>query len=223
MNINKKFKDINLLSESDLQRMYKIMGDVQKILDYYNIKWWCIGGTLLGCIRHNAIIPWDDDIDISIHINNKQKLDSLKDEFKKNGYVLHETHPAFKIYPIDGVTCGDTPYKWPYIDIFTVVEKNNKLMFTSVVKSLHPPYLTLDDTEEYFCEYLFPHEIEKLLMYKFGPLKVPIPHIYDRTLKNTYGINYLINCSTPIFSAKTESKQKKIINFTIDEFNKFNS
>ena len=41
-----------------------ILNEFIKIADKHGLAWFIDGGSLLGTIRHNGIIPWDDDIDI---------------------------------------------------------------------------------------------------------------------------------------------------------------
>ena len=59
----------------------EILKDVIKVCEKHNLTYYLYGGTLLGCIRHNGFIPWDDDIDIALKWNDYKKL------LKKNTLV----------------------------------------------------------------------------------------------------------------------------------------
>lgn len=54
----------------DLKKIWEVEIDIleklKSICKKYNLKYCAGSGTLLGAVRHNGFIPWDDDIDVSL-------------------------------------------------------------------------------------------------------------------------------------------------------------
>lgn len=119
------------LIESDelKQIQLDILDDVAKFCDNNNLSYFLTYGTLLGAIRHNGFIPWDDDIDIAMprpdyerficNYHSKNDLYKVISHSNNTDYGL----PHAKVYH-SGTTLNEIMYKQVpygvYIDVFPI-------------------------------------------------------------------------------------------------------
>ena len=87
--------------EYDIRELQKIQLEiaieVKRICEKYDIKYFLIGGTLLGAVRHKGFIPWDDDFDIGMPREDYDAFISLcGSELNESFYLQsYETDPVF--------------------------------------------------------------------------------------------------------------------------------
>lgn len=67
--------DANEISIKSIQKeLLEMLEWLVDVCRNNNITYYLAGGTLLGAVRHNGFIPWDDDIDVMLPREQYQKL-----------------------------------------------------------------------------------------------------------------------------------------------------
>ena len=64
--LRKRFNPEGSLLRRQQMRMLEILVEIDKICKKHDIRYWLSSGTLIGAMRHNGFIPWDDDLDIEM-------------------------------------------------------------------------------------------------------------------------------------------------------------
>ena len=59
------------------EKSLEIFKYFQKICKENNLRYWVGGGTLIGAMRHQGFIPWDDDIDVFMPRPDYEKFYSI--------------------------------------------------------------------------------------------------------------------------------------------------
>lgn len=75
------FPDCREDGESSIRQCQLVMTRLLHILDYlctkHGVDYWLEGGTLLGAVRSNGFIPWDDDVDIGMTASDYDKFAAI--------------------------------------------------------------------------------------------------------------------------------------------------
>ena len=101
------------------QELYKILDEIVRICNLHDIPYFIQGGTAIGAFFENAILPWDDDIDIGMTRENYNRFLEVAPRELSNDYFMQHLY-----------TDAKTPY------YFTKIKKNNTLFVEENFKHL---------------------------------------------------------------------------------------
>jgi lipopolysaccharide cholinephosphotransferase len=103
-------------TSSDLRRLQltelRILRELQRICEAHSLRYYLIGGSAIGAIRHKGFIPWDDDIDVGIPRPDYEELERLcRDELGGRFFwQTYRTEPRYNAI-FGKLRLNDTLYK----------------------------------------------------------------------------------------------------------------
>jgi hypothetical protein len=145
---------------------------IERICRKHNITYMLADGSLLGSLRHHDIIPWDDDIDIIIPIEDKTRfanvIEKMNETLLQYYFKIKKEYNReyYKVFLKNTPSAGIFPWNFPFVDIFLYVKNETHLWHLG-----QPETITK-------VEDVFP-----LIMRPFGRLWLPTPRL-PRQLSN---------------------------------------
>ena len=112
------------ISRQERDRYIELLSAVDAILREFNVTYTLARGTLLGSYVMHDILPWDDDLDLFVHIDDLPKIRRL---FNASGVGHYKQIQLFesrrkvaftiKLFRTTDPRAGEQAWHWPFIDI----------------------------------------------------------------------------------------------------------
>ncbi|MCM1122146.1 MAG: LicD family protein [Eubacterium sp.] len=101
-----------------------LLKEFKGICDKYQLRYFAIGGTCIGAVRHKGFIPWDDDIDVAMPYQDYKTFQQVARSELREDYSLfvpkehrHWSHNFIKMQ--DDRTTFIASYQEGYVNEYT--------------------------------------------------------------------------------------------------------
>lgn len=112
-------------------RELEILKALKQIFDEHNLRFFIIGGTLIGAIRNQGFVPWDDDIDLLMPRKDYETFYAHREEWLKDTpYVLQRSNEKVSQH-LTGMTFKDK--RTTFINKHSVNEDLQHSMFVDIL------------------------------------------------------------------------------------------
>lgn len=178
------------MTELNLEQVKTIQVDILKALHAFckkqNIRYYLASGTLIGAIRHNGYIPWDDDIDVYMP---RPDYDTFLATFNRQS-------PRYQVKSLE----LDPDFPFPYAKVFdtnTLLKEHTRIQYTLNINIDLFPLDGIDEADRFLLK--LQHFLNLVQQFKIMP--------YDKRrgiIKNTilYSIRLALSPITSQFIIK---------------------
>ena len=158
------YKPLNIylgIKQIDRDKAFENLEIVVRILSKVGVRVSPAYGTLLGIVRENNFIEWDEDIDLFVLKEDKEKLLDAFWDLKDEGFELVRVDRCDYLYSImrDG----------EYIDFY-------------IMENISPEVRT-----SYGEHFVLEKYLTNLIEWDFNGLTIYVPHDYEECLEFIYG------------------------------------
>jgi len=178
--------DVSLTGKYLLQAE-KLLFHAANVLKNQSRNYWLEGGTLLGIVREDRLLPWDNDVDLSVMYDDVLNFDSMISALKKGGYRVRTRNVDVDCEYLQKGMPRVIKLRLNYffglfkskvcLDIFVKYRSGNKVYWVvnGLVKSVparfHKQFSTITFKNQLLS---VPDDVHNYLEYRYGDWRQPV-------------------------------------------------
>jgi hypothetical protein len=167
------------------EHLRELLVYVHELLERNGIIHWLDYGTLLGAVREQAFIAWDEDVDLGVFDHDMNAILALEPEIAAAGYWVETTDPGV-------VRINYSPINQQHVDLFGWKEQDGRL-----ASDFDPDYEWPGLHERTSFPRRYVERLEPATLYG-RPYPAPAP-VDEFLIDHRYGPDYMIP-ARPIMS-----------------------
>lgn len=198
IDLEKLYPDRRNECPSNIEKIKHIAVKILSMIDHlsktYDFKYMLSYGSLLGAIRHDGFIPWDDDLDIMMMRRDLDRLIEVCHNFPASIKVFPMQHKFIKVMDKYSKISFDGQ-RGVAIDIFVIEDEGEKYSFVNshTAKKIQFSEKDIFPLKKHQFEnqqFCIPNNFDKILTAIYGDYMVPPPpekrvftHVNDDSIR----------------------------------------
>lgn len=188
-----------------------ILTEIDRICRKYDIAYTIGYGSLIGTIRHNGFIPWDDDIDLCMLRKDYIQFKEIckKELSNRFFYQAQDTDPEY-FYLFDKIRLNDTVFKESFVSQYNI----HHGIYIDLFPVDYIPNNILKRWIQFYCFNFFRTGVQAkylMLQARSGPKRF-IFSLF-KLFYSVFSLKYLYRKANSVATWYDDSPQKKIMNF----------
>ena len=180
-----------------------LIGCFVDVAKKHNVTYFMYSGTLIGSYRHHGMVPWDDDVDVVVSIEDAEILKTAFGELSAPFQAVTEP-PRWKLFYHNISIINGQLWSFPFVDIS---------FFKTQQGIIHDIDYYHEDKFRYNVSDVFP-----LVLRPYWDMWLPAPKHTRIVLDTTYSIE---QCVSNSWSHSTEYYTTIVVSLPCEQINEF--